>query len=113
MLDKINYIINKQKCTIRFNWFYDPSFEVSKWGAYLNFPAEGYFEPQHIGPIKINQWKWLEINPIEDIVIGRLVPNKKADHSKEIINYLNENNIPFLKGEKYIKIENTSFVAEI
>ncbi|WP_074406732.1 DUF6678 family protein [Aquimarina megaterium] len=113
MLDKISYIINHKKCPIRFNWFYDPSFEISEWGSYLNFPVDGYFEPEHIGPIKINQWKWLEIDPIEVIIIGRLVPAKNIDHSLEIINYLNENDIAFSENEKYIRIENTSFIAEI
>ncbi|WP_299125915.1 DUF6678 family protein [uncultured Tenacibaculum sp.] len=112
MLEKIYEIVKEKNCTIRLNWFYDPDYEVSDWNSYLNFPIEGYFEPQHIGPIKVNQWKWLEINPIEIKIIGKLIQNKEVDHSIEIIRMLKENNISFSQNRKYLRVENTWFVAE-
>ena len=55
----------------------------------------------------------MEIDPVEVKIIGRLVPPKNIDHSLEIINYLKENDIAFSENEKHIRIENTSFIAEI
>lgn len=112
MLFKINSIINENSCKVRFNWFYGSGFELSDWGGSINFPVEGYIEPEHVGPIKINQWLWLEIDPIEVLVIGRLVPDKKIDHQSDIIYFLEESQIAFTKTNEYIRIENTSFLAE-
>ena len=112
MLGKLQSIIQAKNVKIRFKWFHGSGFEISEWSSSINFPVEGYIEPEHIGPIKLNQWIWLEIDPIEIVIVGRLVPNKKIDHQTEITRFFEENQIAFEKKNEYIKIENTSFVAE-
>ena len=113
MLEEISQLIREKRCRIRFNWFYDPGYEVSEWGSYLNFPTIGYFEPEHIGPIKINQWQWLEINPFEKVVIGKLVLSKTIDHSLEIKDYLSSKGIFYFEKEDLIKIDNPNFIRSV
>lgn len=113
MLDVIKEILSDTSCKIRFNWFYDPDFEVSEWVETFGFPVEGYLEPPTVGPIKITQWKWLEINSFEEKEIGRLIPVKRIDHSLEIESYLNNNNICYSKTEENFRIENPVFEAVV
>ncbi len=112
MLKKLQSIIQAKHLKIRFNWFCGSGFEISEWGSSLNFPVEGYIEPEHIGPIKMNQWLWLEIDPIEIVVVGKLVPDKKIDHQTEVVRFLEENQIAFMKNNEFIRIDNTFFIAE-
>jgi len=109
MLEIIKQILGKNKCKIRFHWYYDPDFETSKWDNNFNLPLEDYIEPMSIGPIKISQLKWLEINPIEIRKIGRLMPEKEINHTKEIIDNLNDNKVDFYFDGSLIKIENKDF----
>ncbi|SHJ67664.1 DUF6678 family protein [Aquimarina spongiae] len=113
MLEEISRLISEKRCRIRFNWFYDSGYEVSEWGSYLNFPTDDYFEPEHIGPIKINQWRWLEIHPFEEVVVGRLIPPKTIDYSLEIKDYLSSKGISFVEKEGLIKIDNPNFIRSV
>jgi len=109
MLDIVKQIIKENNCKIRFSWFYNPDYETTKWVEYFNFPEEGYIEIPLTGPIKTTQLKWLEINPIEIKKIGRLIPEKEINHTKEIIDILNEENIIFSFNQSFIKINNEDF----
>ncbi len=109
MLNIIKDILDKNKCKIRFHWYYDPDFETSEWVNSFSFPVEGYIEPMSVGPIKITQWKWLEIDPIEKRKIGRLIPEKEINHTKEIIDTLKDNEIDSFYDGHLIKIKNLEF----
>lgn len=58
---------------------------ASEWSPWLIEPSESYVEVKGRGPIKVDTIEWLEINPVEERHIGRLVPLKKFDHTQEII----------------------------
>jgi len=109
MLDTLKEIIDNSNCEVRFNWFYDPGFELTEWVDYFSIPADNYIEIPFTGPIEISSLKWIEINPIEKKIIGRLVPPKKINHTKELIDSFNSHKIGFTFNGELIKIENGKF----
>ena len=68
------------------------------WGNWMFIPAEGYVEFERFGPIRISDLEWLDIDPIEVKRIGRLVPDRRIDHSDVLLQLLSQVNQPF---EKY------------
>ena len=82
MLDKIKHIINNTNCSLSFAWFYDPGIELTAWVSNFTFPVKGYVEIPSSGPIENQRIKWIEINPVEEKVLGRLIPPKKILHTK-------------------------------
>ncbi|WP_459213105.1 DUF6678 family protein [Aquimarina rhabdastrellae] len=113
MLDIIKKTILNTGCPIRFNWYYDPDLEVSEWVNSFEFPTKGYIEIPTVGPIKITQWEWLEINSIQKKVIGRLTPVKEVNHSLEVKRSLDEGKIVYKETSGGYKIENPFFKKEI
>jgi hypothetical protein len=75
---------------------------ASNWGKFIILPAPGYCEID--GPVRYGDVEFLEIDSIEYKKIGRLVPDKKIDHSNAIINELNSNSIKFIRNENIFKI---------
>lgn len=71
------------------NWLTNPT------GKYLDFGQE---------PISYSEINLIEIDPLEDKYIGKLVPNKLIDHTKEIKNILNTLKIEFEINETIISI---------
>lgn len=111
-LEVIQKIIETTKTNVRFYVYFESGSELSEWQSGFIFPVKGYFEPVKIGPIKINQWEWLEIDPIENIEIGRLVPDKKVNHFSEIIELLRRENISYVENNGIIKIQNLNYIPK-
>ncbi len=84
MIAIVKNILDKYKCKIRFHWNCDSYIEISEWDQYFILPEDGYIEAPSLGIIKGNQWKCFDINPIEEKVIGRLIPPKIIDHTKKL-----------------------------
>ncbi|RZS93144.1 hypothetical protein EV197_1714 [Aquimarina brevivitae] len=105
MLNKIKQILNATNCKVRFAWFYDPGIEVTAWVNNFTFPEKGYIEIPLTGPIKAEQLKWLEIDPIETQVISRLIAPKKISQLKTLTDFLAKENIIFSFDGELIKIE--------
>ena len=111
MIAILSKIVNANNLRVRVNWFYDPGFEISEWDHGFFIPVEGYLEPSSLGPVPIREIKWFQIDPIEVKVIGRLVPDKKIDHSKNVGTYLTNNSIEFTWEDGLFQIENPDYYA--
>lgn len=104
MLKLISNIIKPKNCKSRFLVEYDSENELTDWVQGFHFPVNGYIEIPLVGPIKETQIKWIEIDPVEEIILGRRVPAKFKNHLTEIIKALNDNNIDHFVCDNKIKI---------
>lgn len=68
--------------------------EIGCWNDWLSNPTGRYLDYGK-KPIPYSEVKKIEIDPVEDKYIGKLVPNKLIDHTKEITNILNSLRIEF------------------
>jgi hypothetical protein len=59
----------------------------SRWGWFL-VPVPGYVESSAYGPLPIREVEWVEIDPIKQQHIGRLVPPKFIDYTVELLQQL-------------------------
>ena len=56
----------------------------SKWGWFL-VPVPGYVESSAYGPVPTREVEWIELDPIEQRHIGRLVPPQIIDHTPALL----------------------------
>lgn len=77
--------------------------EMSEWSTFVAIPSEGYFETSASGPVSIKDLKWIEIDPVKQVDIGRRVPPKKENLKLELAQELVKHLIPFEDGE-YLRI---------
>jgi hypothetical protein len=59
----------------------------SKWGWFL-VPTAGYVESSAYGPVPSREVEWVEIDPIEQQHVGRLVPPLIIDHTPALLQQL-------------------------
>ena len=59
----------------------------SKWGWFI-IPTTGYVESSAYGPVPSREVEWVEIDPIEQRRIGRLVPPHIIDHTPALLQQL-------------------------
>lgn len=59
----------------------------SKWGWFL-VPVPGYVESSAYGPVPTREVEWVELDPIEQRHIGRLVPPQILDHTPALLHQL-------------------------
>ncbi len=83
--------------------------EVIQWNHWIIIPTDGYIEISGSGPFSISLIKAIKLNPIETRYIGRLVPDKKIDHSMTILQKLELANIQYQLDESLI-IVNLSMI---
>lgn len=101
MWQNISLIIKQLSLLIRVT-FKDET--VSKWSNWLTFPSDGYGEIQVTGPFLIREVSCIEVNPIEIRKVGRLVPDKKIDHSIELRDALTKAGIEFEEIDAIFRI---------
>lgn len=104
MFREIAKIIKDKNCTSRFLIEHGSEEELTEWGQYFNFPTDGYIEIPVIGPIRETQIKWIEIDTVEEIIIGRLVPPKYNNHMNSITRELQDNDIDYSVKDSIIKV---------
>lgn len=75
----------------------------SNWGWFL-VPVLGYVESSAYGPLSVREVEWVEIDPIEQRHIGRLVPPQIIDHTAELLQQLAVHGIPVQIIEGRIRI---------
>ena len=75
----------------------------SRWGWFL-VPVQGYVESSAYGPLPVREVEWVEIDPIEQRHIGRLVPPKIIDHTAELLQQLAVHGVPAQVVEGRIRI---------
>lgn len=59
----------------------------SKWGWFI-IPVPGYVESSAYGPVLERTVEWVELDPIEQRRIGRLVPPQILDHTPALLQQL-------------------------
>jgi hypothetical protein len=78
----------------------------SNWSKWIINPSGNYVETETSEPILISEIDWIEINPIESKRIGKLVADKKIDHSSEICRLLDSLIVEYLMDNGMIRIKN-------
>lgn len=78
---------------------------ITDWSKWLGFPSNSYGEVMGYGPFLIKEVQYIEINPVEKRKLGRLLPEKKIDHSKELEEFLIYTGIPFQRISGIYRIE--------
>jgi hypothetical protein len=74
------------------------------WSNWLTFPAEGYGEVKGYGPFLLKDVVYIEIDSTELRNIGRLLPAKEIDHSKELVAALVSSGINFERNLNIFRI---------
>jgi hypothetical protein len=76
----------------------------SNWSKWIINPSGNYVETETSEPVLISEIDWIEINPIENRRIGKLVADKKIDHSYEIFGLLDDMIVDYLIYNDNIRI---------
>lgn len=77
---------------------------TSNWSGAIWSPTENYIE-NHSCLTQLSDLENIQINPIEDRYIGRLVPNKVYDHTQDVCNILKHHDVEYELQEKIIVIK--------
>jgi hypothetical protein len=75
------------------------------WEDWIINTTGNYIETGSTGPNIIDNIEYIEINPIEEKEIGKLVPKKIINHNLNIIQSIESKHINFKLCENIIKIE--------
>jgi len=57
----------------------------SAWSQWVILPVPGYIEASSYGPVPLREIDWIELDPIEQRPIGRLVPAQIIDHTHALL----------------------------
>lgn len=74
-----------------------------KWGWFI-VPVPGYVESSAYGPVPSREVEWVEIDPIEQRHIWRLIPPHIIDHTSALLQQLAVQGIPAQVVEGRIRI---------
>lgn len=85
MWNKLTEILKGIPCTVRIA-FRDGT--KTEWAKSLFLPTQGYGETGKYGPFRLADVAAVEINPIEIRRVGRLVPDRKIDHTQVLVSAL-------------------------
>lgn len=97
----INTILaDKLSCRIKITTEDEPS----NWSNWITIPDVGYIEISGFGPIKTDLIEWIEINPVEKKVLGRLIKPKFIDHFEDVRDQLNTWGIDFSIADTNIRL---------
>jgi hypothetical protein len=76
----------------------------SKWGTWFLIPVPNYVEASTYGPVPTREVEWIELDPIVQRPIGRLVPPQIMDHTPELLQQLAEHGISTQLVEGRIRV---------
>lgn len=77
---------------------------TSNWNKMFIRPVQSYVEFGHSGPVKISELEWIDINPVEQIYIGRLVPDKFINHSQGVKDFFDKNAVKYSINDEIIRV---------
>ena len=104
-IDYLNQLLDlKVKLRVKTNFLEEPS----EWVEWITVPSPGYLEIPRVGPFKMSDLEWIEVDPIEVKKIGRLVKPKLLDHTASVRNIMESNGIQSNLTGSYFRIENSS-----
>ncbi len=98
----ITSVLHKKPWTYRLKIIYEPI--VTDWSNWVITPTETYIEAEKQGPYQASQIEWIDINPIEIKVIGRIMPEKEINHSDQIIQLLEDHSIVYKIAGDVIRV---------
>ncbi|MGY2134867.1 DUF6678 family protein [Hymenobacter sp. HD11105] len=76
----------------------------SAWSSWFLLPVPGYIEASTYGPVPRRDIEWIELNPVEQRYIGRLVPPHILDHTEAILEQLHAQGIRAQVREGLIRL---------
>jgi len=65
----------------------------SPWSTWFMLPVPGYIEAACYGPVPRGAIEWIELDPVEQRAIGRLVPPQVLDHTAAVLQQFASANI--------------------
>ena len=71
------------------------SSEPSGWDWPLFSPVSGYVETGTLGPVRVEDVEWIEVESQESTRIGRLVPDEITDHSDALAGALRQAQVAY------------------
>jgi hypothetical protein len=80
--------------------------ESTIWNSWIIRLELNYLEFENLGPLNINQVEWNDINPVEQVYIGRLTSPRQIDKTESIKNYLENKSIPYTLSNNFIRVIN-------
>ncbi len=60
------------------------------WCRWLIIPVEGYLETGSTGPVPVRDVEWVDVDPMEIVAEGRLIPARYVDRSEALVRTLRE-----------------------
>jgi hypothetical protein len=93
-IDLFMYAVKKIPCRYRLK-IKNEALDAA-WSNWLGHPSDTYLEAENQGPYSIKNIEWIEIDPVESRRIGRLVPDKKIDHTEPLIKLLDRVSFPYM-----------------
>jgi hypothetical protein len=81
--------------------------EPSAWATWFLMPVPGYIEASSYGPVPRREIEWIELDPVEQRLIGRLVPLHHIDHTPQLLQHLAAQEVRFqlVRGRIRISIQ--------
>ena len=76
----------------------------TNWQSAIWSPTDNYIE-NHSCLAKFSDVEYIEIDPIENRYIGRLVPNRIYDHTTEVHNILKDHTVEFKIEQNVLRIK--------
>lgn len=64
--------------------------DPGEWFRWLIIPVEGYLETGSTGPVPVRDVEWVDVDPVEIVEQGRLIPTRYVDRSDAIVRALRE-----------------------
>ncbi len=98
-------LVRKLNLSVRVELKNDTFTEWSKW---LTVPSMGYFELATTGPYRQIEAVAIELDSIQKIRIGRLVPDQSKDMSIDLEEELKRLNIVYMKHDSIFRIPLTN-----
>jgi hypothetical protein len=97
----VETMLRSTRCRSRIKWSRDS--EVTDWTTFFIVPVDGYIEGL-CGPIPVREVDWVDIDPIEIQEVGRLVPQRRVDHTAELVSDLTQHGIRYEQVEHGFRI---------
>jgi hypothetical protein len=95
-------ILNAFPCKIRLKW--SKISEPSEWEDWLAIPTSYYLETGTLGPVLMGEVEWVEVNTIEMRRVGKLVKDRRIEHTDVIVQALKEKVITFQQFGQFLKL---------
>ncbi len=102
-LEDLIFGLNKLPCRYRLHTLAPQA--PNNWSDWIICPVKGIIETGCDGPFAFHQVTAIEIDPIEKKWTGKRVPEQEVDHSREIIQLLQQTSVSYKKEKGMFCLE--------